>query len=51
MIKKKVNLFLFPLLFLMMATALLAINTKDTAMLSRPAIGPDKIAFTPTSSG
>ncbi len=45
MIKKKVNLFLFPLLFLMMATTLLAINTKDTAMLSRPAIGPDKIAF------
>jgi len=26
-------------------TASLAINTQDTALLTRPAIGPDKIAF------
>jgi len=42
---KKSLLTAFLVLFLMMATSLLAINTKDTAMLSRPAIGPDKIAF------
>ncbi|MBC7364054.1 MAG: PD40 domain-containing protein [Candidatus Aminicenantes bacterium] len=35
----------FLFLFLSLTTTLLAINTKDTAMLSRPAIGPDKIAF------
>lgn len=45
MIKKKLQLLIFCLLFLMLTTALLAINTKDTAMLNRPAVGTDKIAF------
>ncbi|MBC7349690.1 MAG: PD40 domain-containing protein [Candidatus Aminicenantes bacterium] len=45
MIGKKSILIAFLVLFLVMATALLAINTKDTAMLNRPAVGTDKIAF------
>jgi len=45
MIKKKLNPLIFCLLLLAMSTALLAVNPKDTAMMTRPAIGPDKIAF------
>ena len=42
---KKTRLFSFCLLFLVLASGLMAINTRDTAMLTRPAVGPDKIAF------
>ena len=43
---KKSWLGLFCFLFLsLMATELLAINTADTALLNRPAIGKDQIAF------
>jgi len=45
MIKKKIRFFIFCLLFMLITTMLLAINTKDTAMMTRPAVGPDKIAF------
>lgn len=45
MIKKKAHLLLFCFIFLLIATTLLAINTRDTAMLNRPAVGLDKIAF------
>lgn len=37
--------FVFIFLFFVLITALLAINTKDTVMLTKPAVGPDKIAF------
>lgn len=45
MIKKKLRLFSLCLLLLVLVTAALAVNTKDTAMLNRPAVGPDRIAF------
>ncbi|MDW3228720.1 MAG: PDZ domain-containing protein [Acidobacteriota bacterium] len=45
MINKKTRLFSFCLLFLVLTSGLLAINTRDTAMLTRPAVGPDRIAF------
>ncbi|MDD8021074.1 MAG: PDZ domain-containing protein [Acidobacteriota bacterium] len=46
MLTKKVCPFLFCLLFLLLtASGLLAINTTETAMLTRPAVSPDRIAF------
>jgi len=45
MINKKTRLFSFCLLFLVLTSGLLAINTADTAMLTRPAIGKNQIAF------
>ncbi len=45
MINKKLLLFSLCLLLLALVTAALAVNTQDTAMLNRPAVGPDRIAF------
>ncbi len=45
MINKMLRLFSFCLLLLAAATFVLAIDTRDTAMLHRPAAGPDRIAF------
>ncbi|MDI6846423.1 MAG: peptidase S41, partial [Candidatus Saccharicenans sp.] len=45
MINKKLHLLSFFLLLLAAATFVLAIDTRDTAMLHRPAVGPDRIAF------
>lgn len=45
MFNKKNFLLSFCLLFLMLVASALAINTRDTAMLNRPAVGTDKIAF------
>ncbi len=45
MIKRKFRLISFCFLLLALATSVLAINTRDTAMLNRPAVGTDKIAF------
>ncbi|HEK86825.1 MAG TPA: peptidase S41 [Candidatus Aminicenantes bacterium] len=44
MIRKKFILALF-IIFMSLASTVVGINTKDTAMLSRPAIGPDRLAF------
>lgn len=45
MFSKKIRFILSGLLFLTLITTALAINTRDTAMLNRPAVGTDKIAF------
>lgn len=45
MIKKNLHLILFICLFLVLPATLLAVNTRDTALLTRPAVGQDKIAF------
>lgn len=42
---KKFRLIMFGLLLLTLVTFSLAIDTRDTAMLHRPAVGPDRIAF------
>lgn len=45
MFNKKSFLFSFCLILLVLVASALAINTKDTAFLNRPAVGTDKIAF------
>ncbi|MGB4705517.1 MAG: PDZ domain-containing protein [Candidatus Saccharicenans sp.] len=42
---KKFRLIMFGLLLLTLITFSLAIDTRDTALLHRPAVGPDRIAF------
>lgn len=45
MLTNRLRIFSVFLLLLMLTSALLGINTKDTAMLTRPAVGPDRLAF------
>lgn len=42
---KKTGFLVFCLMFAALAAGLSAVDTKDTAMLNRPAVGPDRIAF------
>ncbi|MDI6698681.1 MAG: PDZ domain-containing protein [Candidatus Saccharicenans sp.] len=45
MSNKKLRLFSICFFLLFLVTAVLAVNTQDTAMLNRPAVGPGRIAF------